>query len=631
MGRFRVRLLVMLGAAMLVAAPASAQSPGPAPPVVRDLAWGEVLFRHYQQDRMGALVRLAMAETRSELPFHAGEARLLKGGLYLAWGLRNEAAGIFEELLATAAPPAQRDQAWYWLARIRHERGEHERALHALRRIDGQLPQVMDADRVDLEGRVLLALGRNPEAAQLLGVSRQPGAWRAFADFNRAVALARAGQAEAALPLLDALGRGQGRDAELATLRDRANLALGLARLEAGDADGARAALDRVRLESPYAARALLAAGWAEAQRGEFRAALGPWSTLAKLQDVDGAALEAMLAVPWAWHQVDEPGESVLGYQRAAAACEADLLRLAAAADAARGGELLAFVLAEPAETAEREREGTPVDGPLPAYLHALAVDHPFRAVAADLRDLQALRENLLAWRRSLGALRDMVEARRDRFAQVAPRVEQRLFGDELDAFESHYLVAEQRLAALRSTADPAALASPAERRQLQRIAALETRVAVLPEGQARDDMRERLRRLDGALAWRLNHAWPARIYEAERELHAAGRELAAARVARTSLAGKLADGPAGFEGFAGRIDAAEARVETLLSRVDADQAKRLGELRALVLEALQDREQRVAAYLGQARFALAAAYDQAVQPRTARGDTAVPATGTGP
>jgi hypothetical protein len=625
MGRFRFRLLVMLGAATLVAAPASAQPSGQAPPVVRDLAWGEVLFRHYQQDRMGALVRLGMAETRSELPFHAGEARLLKGGLYLAWGLRDEAAGIFEELLASGAPPAQRDQAWYWLARIRHERGEHDRALHALRRIDGRLPQVMDADRVDLEGRVLLALGRNPEAVQLLGASRQPGAWRAFADFNRAVALARSGQAEAALPLLDALGRGHDGDAELATLRDRANLALGLARLEAGDADGARAALDRVRLESPYAARALLAAGWAEAHRGQFRAALGPWSTLAGLQDVDGAALEAMLAVPWAWHQVDEPGESVLGYQRAAAACEADLGRLAAAADAARGSELLAFVSSEP------ERGTTPVDGPLPAYLHALAVDHPFRAVAADLRDLQALRENLLAWRRSLGALRDMVEARRARFAQVAPRVEQRLADDELDALESHYLVAEQRLAALRATADPAALASPAERRQLQRIAAVETRVALLPAGQAREEMRERLRRLEGALAWRLNHAWPARIYEAERELYAAGRELAAARAARTSLAGTLAAGPAGFEGFAGRIDAAEARVETLLARVEVDQAKRLGELRALVLETLQDREQRVAAYLGQARFALAAAYDQAAQPRTARDDTAVPATGIGP
>lgn len=624
MRRFRLRLLVMLGAAM-VAVPAAAQSPRQAPPAVRDLAWGEVLFRHYQQDRMGALVRLGMAEARGELPFHGSEARLLKGGLYLAWGLRDEAAGIFDELLAGEAPPAQRDQAWYWLARIRHERGEQARALDALGRIGGQLPATMAADRVDLEGRVLLALGRYPEAAQLLADSRQPGAWRAFADFNRAVALARSGQAEAALPLLDALGRARGGGEELATLRDRANLALGLARLDAGDADGARAAFDRVRLESPYAARALLAAGWAEADRARFRAALGPWSTLATLQDADGAALEAMLAMPWAWHQIDEPGESVLGYRRAAAACEAELRRLATATDAARGSELLAFVTADP------ERERAPAAGPLPAYLHTLAVDHPFRAVAADLRDLHMLRENLLEWRRSLGALRDMVETRRARFAQVAPRIEQRLADDELDALESRYLAAEQRLADVRSAADPAALASTGERRLSRRIEALEARVGTLPAGEERDAMRERLRRLSGALAWQLNHAWPARIHEAERELRAAGRQLEAARERRASLAGNLAHGPAGFEGFDGRIDAAAARVDALLARVDADQAQRFGELQALVLEELRDREQRVAAYLGQARFALAAAYDQAAQPRTARGDVAAPATGTPP
>ncbi len=618
-----LRLLVMLGAAM-IAAPASAQSPGQAPPVVRDLAWGEVLFRHYQQDRMGALVRLGMAEARGELPFHGGEARLLKGGLYLAWGLRDEAAGIFDELLAGGAPPAQRDQAWYWLARIRHERGEHGRALDALARIDRQLPPAMAADRIDLEGRVLLALGRYPEAAQLLADSRQPGAWRAFADFNRAVALARAGDAEAAMPVLDALGRGRGGNEELAMLRDRANLALGLARLEAGDADGARMALDRVRLESPYAARALLAAGWAEAERAQYRAALGPWSKLATLADADGASLEAMLAVPWAWHQVDEPGESVLGYRRAAAACEAELDRLATAADAARGNELLAFVVAEP------ERDRSPVDGPLPTYLHTLAVDHPFRAVAADLRDLHMLRENLLEWQRSLGALRDMVETRRARFAQIAPRVELRLAGDDLDVLESRYLAAEQRLEAVRSAADPAALANPDERRLLHKIAALKARIAALPAGAARDGMHERIRRLDGALAWQLNHEWPARIFQVERELRAAGRQLEAAREGRASLAGNLADGPAGFEGFDDRIDAAAARVDSLLTRVDADHAKRFGELQALVLDELRDREQRVAAYLGQARFALAAAYDQAVQPRTARGDAAAPAAGTG-
>jgi hypothetical protein len=621
--RGRLTLLATLGATLL-AAPGAAQSSASAPPVVQDLAWGEVLFHHYQEDRMGALVRLDVAETRDELTHHAGEARLLQGGLYLAWGLRDEAARIFEALLADGAPPAQQDQAWYWLARIRHERNEHEAALAALRRIGTHLPPSMAADRIDLESRVLLALGRYDAVLQLLAEHRQPGAWGAFADFNRAVALARIGSSAAADELLDGIGRDRPASDELALLQDRANLALGLARLDAGDATAARAALDRVRLEGPYAGRALLAAGWAEAERERYRAALGPWTKLAARGDADGAALEAMLAVPWAWHQVDEPGQSVLGYRQAAAACESELARLAAAVHAARDDALLELALADPAEPPL-------VEGPLPAYLHALAVDHPFRAVAADLRDLKALRENLLEWRRSLDALRDMVEARRLRFAQVAPQAEGRLAEDDLEVLADRYKAAAGRLAATRQAGDPAALARPDERALLMRIAALRERIAMLPESAERSRLEERLRRVAGALAWQLNHEWPARLHEAERELRSAERALQTAREQRESLAASLAAGPAGFEGYDERIDAAAARVDRLLARVEADQGRRQGELRALVIEELQQREQRVAAYLGQARFALAAAYDQAVQPRAARGDEPPAEPGTAP
>lgn len=627
MTRLTLTLLATLGATVLVAPADAARPSGQAPPVAQDLAWGEVLFRHYQDERMAALVRLSVAEARQELPYHDGEARLLQGGLYLAWGLREEAARIFDALLATGAKPAQQDQAWYWLARIRHERGEHDAALAALQRIGAHLPAAMAGDRVDLESRVLLALERYAEAAQLLAASRQPGAWRAFADFNHAVALARAGQAEPALQLLDALGRSRAGSEELALLRDRANLALGLARLEAGDADGARAALDRVRADGIYGGRALLAAGWAEAERTRYRAALGPWTTLASRADPDGAALEAMLAVPWAWHQVDEPGQSVLGYRHAAQACEAELERLASAAAAAQGDALpaLALALADPEETQPS------FAGPLPAYLHALAVDHPFRAVAADLRDLDLLRKNLLEWRRSLGALRDMVETRRARFAAVAPRVELSLEDDALTGLEARYQAAARRLEDVRAAADPEALATADEARLLRRIESLRARVAALPQGADQERLRERLRRVEGALAWQLNHDWPARLHAAEREASAAQRALEAAREQRASLAASLAAGPAGFEGYDGRIDAAAARVEQLLARVDADRARRAGDLRLLALAELERREQRVAAYLGQARFALAAAYDQAVQPRAARGDEAPPSPGTQP
>ncbi|NGX15676.1 hypothetical protein [Wenzhouxiangella sp. XN24] len=620
--RYRFMLAGILLSAVLLAAAAGVRATE-APPTVRDLAWGEVLFEHYQGRRMEALVRLSVGQVRGELAHHGAEAELLKGGLYLAWGLRDEAAEIFTALLAGTARPAQRDAAWYWLARIHHERGEHAKAAAALGRIGAPLPAAMQADRVDLEGRVLIALGRNADAAELFAGSAQPGAWRGFAEFNRAVALARSDHLEAALPILEELGGEAAGGPESAVLRDRANLALGLARLDANDPAGARAALDRVRLDGPYAARALLAAGWAEAQRENYRGALGPWTALTAAADFDGAALEAMLAIPWAWHQLDETGESVAGYERAAAACDAELLRLGAAQSLARGEALLSIALAD--------NDLPPVDGPLAPYLHALAADHPFRAVASDLRDLAQLRENLLTWRHSLAALRDMVETRRARFEQVAPRAEFRLEQDRLGPLRSRYRAAEAHLATLRASGAQARLATPAEQELLSRLEVLEMRVLALPDGADREDLHARHARLEGALHWQLNHAWPKRIYAAERGLANARRELEAGAAARASLTAALAAGPAGFEGFDARIDAAAARVEDLLLRVEQDQGRRTEALRALALQELQAREQRVAAYLGQARFALAAAYDQATQPRAAREALPGPATETAP
>jgi hypothetical protein len=614
MRRTAILLLAISGTA-LVAGPVAAQPLAGPPSTVRELAWGEVLFRLYQEDQMGALVRLAVAQSRGELGYHASEGRLVQGGLYLAWGLREEAAEIFRALLAEGAPPSQRDRAWYWLARIHYERGEHAQAAAALARTGRQLSPEMMADRIDLEGRVLIALGRYVEAASLLADTRQPGAWRAFADFNRAVALVRAGRNAEGLPELERLGNMRADGPELAMLRDRANLALGVAQLDAGDGAAARAALDRVRLDSPYAARALLAAGWAEAAQGRFRESLGPWTRLAEFPDPDGASLEALLAVPWAWHQLQESGESLVGYQRAAAACERELVQLARAGDAVvDGGELLGIVLASTG--------APPTHGPLAPYVHALAADHPFRAVAADLRDLHALRENLFEWQRSLGAFHDMVAARRSRFASVAPRVGERLGRDELAAMDRRHAELEERVRAARAAGDPAALATSAERQLLGRIAAARARIATLPEGEERAGLEERIRRINGALAWQLNHDWPARIHDAERALRTAGRELEAAHAARAGLATQLAAAPDHFEGFDARIEAAAERVEALLARVEADHARRFEELRALIRAVLQERETRVAAYLGQARFALAAAYDQALQPQAARDDS---------
>ncbi|NIW25563.1 MAG: hypothetical protein GWN29_13900, partial [Gammaproteobacteria bacterium] len=62
--------------------------------------------------------------------------------------------------------------------------------------------------------------------------------------------------------------------------------------------------LQRVRLEGPFSNKALLGVGWADAERGDYRAALSPWLELRQRNIIDPAVQESLLAVPYAFSQL---------------------------------------------------------------------------------------------------------------------------------------------------------------------------------------------------------------------------------------------------------------------------------------------------------------------------------------
>ena len=54
---------------------------------------------------------------------HADEAEVLRGGMLLSYGMHREAGEVFARLIEKGAPPAVRDRAWFYLAKIRYQRG----------------------------------------------------------------------------------------------------------------------------------------------------------------------------------------------------------------------------------------------------------------------------------------------------------------------------------------------------------------------------------------------------------------------------------------------------------------------------------------------------------------------------
>ncbi len=150
---------------------------------------------------------------------------------------------------------------------------------------------------------------------------------------------------------LDRVGKMETRDEELLSLRDKANLALGFAYLQAQRPADARPILERVRLEGPFSSMALLGVGWADSALGEFKRALVPWLALRKRNLLDSAVQESYLTVPYAYNQLGAPGQAAEYYSSAIDSFDAEFKRIDESIEQIRGGR--------PARSAaERRQEG---------------------------------------------------------------------------------------------------------------------------------------------------------------------------------------------------------------------------------------------------------------------------------
>src|SRR5579863_2189871 len=284
---------------------------------VRDLHFGDVLFYYFQDEDLEALTRLLAYEHWKLMPHHEDEAQLMAGSLYLELGMHNEAGEIFARLLNDNVAPGVRNRAWLYLAQIWYARGYLDKAEGALRKISGRMSPDLEAQKELLFGNVLMYQGRFDDAIQLLSGWRGGPVWSAYARFNLGVALVRNKRLNDADPFLSSVGNMLADTPEMAALRDRANLAIGFAYLQADQPAKARPALARVRLNGPYSNKALLGIGWADAALGDYRGALTPWLELRNRDLLDAAVQESYLAVPYAFGKLSANAQAADYYESA--------------------------------------------------------------------------------------------------------------------------------------------------------------------------------------------------------------------------------------------------------------------------------------------------------------------------
>ena len=596
-------------------APAAAPASGTlAPTKIKDLYYGDVLFYFYQDDYFDALTRLRAAQEKGRVSHHADEAELLLGGLYLSYGEHLEAGKIFERLLARNVSPSVANRAWFYLGKVWYQRSYWSQAESALRKVQGELPPRLEAEKRNLLAQVLIQQNRYDDAIAELNGWRGPPDWTAYAQFNLGVALVRKGRMNDAATMLDGVGRMQTSDEELLALRDKANLALGYAFLQADRPQEAKPVLQRVRLQGAQSTKALLAVGWADSAEQNYREALVPWMELHGRNLLDAAVQESYLAVPYAFAKLNANAQAADYYNTAIRSYADESKRIDQSIDAIRSGKLLDTLITQDREGRHGwfwQLENLP-QAPESRYLYQLLAGNEFQEGLKNYRDLTFMQRNLAEWSRSLVAFGDMVDTRQAAYEQRLPKIDASLSGVDPKELQHKRVELESRLAEAERSGDVVALGTSHEQEMWSRIGGIEDALAAQPENRALDETRDKVRLLKGVLAWQLNESYKARIWSTRRslkELDLALREMEKrwlrVQQARDSF-------PNDTAGFATRVAALKPRIDALNTRLAAAGRAQGEYLAGIAVQELEAQKERLAAYQVQARFALATIYDRA-------------------
>ena len=625
--RLTAALAVVMTGVLAVAGARAADDPDKVPadppkhPVV-DPHYGDVLFEFYQGRYFPAITKLEVSQHFDRMQHHADEAEILRGGLLLSYGLHKQAAEVFEALLARGAPPSVRDRAWYFLAKIRYQRGLMPEASQALARVEHRLPEPLEDDRRLLQANVMMALGDNAAASKILTPIAGPRGEDLYARYNLGVALIRGGDVGHGTTILDDLGRQSMSDEEGRALRDKANVALGFAALKASKPQDARTYLQRVRLEGIEADAALLGFGWAADAMNQPKLALVPWVELAGRDKSDASVLEAQLAVPYAYAELHADAQALQRYENAIANFETEDANIDATIAAIREGKLVEGLMARnPGEDMgwfQNFRD-------LPLMPHArlltpVIAGNEFQEAFKNYRDLQFLSHNLADWHDNLGVFGDMLATRRQAFAERLPKIREmgQASGQNIAQLQQR---SDDNAAALKQaedTQDGAAFADASERALQDRLQRVTDTLAKLPPDTdpSLAEAHDRLRRVAGALAWQLAHEYPARDWTAKKGQKQTEDALVDARARDEHLAQAQRDEPARFEDFARRIAELDARLDILAPRVIALSTEQQAALNEIAVTELKAQKERLAAYTAQARYAVAQLYDRATEPK---------------
>jgi len=593
---------------------------------LEDPYFGEALFHAYQERYFEALERLD-----TEIGQHYGvdepeldslhpyidHAEFSVGDFELYYRMHDRAGRAIRAILGGNVEEPVRNKAAFRLAKIHFQKNQPRDALHALDRISGQVPDEIRDEADFLRANIYLATGRPSDAVDVLRDLQNSKDLKGFSRYNFGIALLQDGRQEEAIREFDRAWQLTAADPATLAIRDKSNLVLGTLQSEAADFELAQLSLDRVRLDGPFSNQALLRSGWADASAENYERALVPWSILAEREATDAAVHEAMLALPYAYSQLNVHGRAAVLYGQAVEAFGDELEKVNASIESIQmGGFLDALAREEIRQDKDwAVRLRSLPEAPETFYLLALMASHDFQTALQNYLDLEDLRSKLVSWQRSLDSFEDIIQLRQAYYEPLLPEIDRqfRKLDAQVRLRQEQHKYLDQRLQQMLIVPNSDALATSEERQIEARLEQLEAELQNR-NGPGAEALQQRIDWIRGVLTWNVETQYHQRLTEAHEHLRELNQDMETLTAQYDAFVRARQAATHSYVGYEIPINRLRMRVGETLERMTLLMAQQGHVLESVAVNELTVRRERLEAYQNQARFAFADSYDRAAK-----------------
>ncbi len=591
---------------------------------IKDLRYGEALYNFYQSKYFSSLTNLMVADKQQPITKQGNEPELLKGGLFLAYGLHNQAHDVFTKLIAANLPIHIRDRAFYYMGKLFYKKSYYDRAISALTSITTTLPNYFNDEKLHLLSNIYLRGKQFNKAIPLLGQFSDNSEWAYYALYNIGVALIREGKYQEGVEYLRQISSINPGTSEINALVDKANLAIGFAYIRNNQPDQAPEFLRQVRLEGPLSNKALLGIGWAYSSRDQHKKALRPWMALQTRDTIDTAVQESMLAIPYTLEQLKANSNALGHYQNAVALYDQELKSINSVINVVEGGELIASL--SKVLKAEKEdndfRLTTPPVSIATPYIEKLIAKHEFQQAYLNLRDLLFFQKVLERWTNQFPAYELMLEERQLRYQSKLPEIKNDARINQIVTLTSEKDKFRKELTRIKAQEDIFALASIKEKKAIKKLNRIEAALNKLNNNKEFEQQQHKFQILKGMMVWKLSREYMPRLWKAEKQLKLAEAALDKTKNATLSIKQAWNSAPTRFAGFNEKIIEKKTRIIRLKEKLEHLLGQQQRFLVLMAMRELNNKQRALKNYHARARFSVARLYDKiALSPSMQHGD----------